>query len=468
MSKFWDSQFLNRKAFLFLSLGLAVLPFFVISAFVNPLYDDFSYSNNVLRIGFFDSQINLYHQWAGRYFSNLLLSLNPIIWGNFTLYKIVPIVLILLTFLSIYCFLTALLKQSLERSAKLIGAAILTILYLNGMPDTLDGIYWITGSLSYQFANVLTLFFLALMLKALENHQKPKILPIILSYFLIIAIVGSSETSMFFLLFINGAITAVSFYLKTRHRWIWLGLWSLTMFCSFIVISSPGNEIRSSFFANRHRFFYSIGMASAQEIRFLATWLTHPAFILATILSLPLIAKILDKPELSKKYVSIHPIVSTVLLLGLIFCGLFPPYWATGMLGQHRSVNVAYFFFLIGWFLLLPHWVAYFKQKDFMLSFELPKFVYLLGLPMLLIALFATNNSREVWIDLVSGIAFKYDREMRVRNKQFEQCAANKENVCQVNKIQKFPTTISRENYFNPTSFNYEQNYWRLRARKGN
>jgi hypothetical protein len=466
ISKLLGLQFLHNQVFLLLVFGLTAAPFLLISIFVNPLYDDFSYSNNVLRDGFLDSQINLYQHWAGRYFSNILLSLNPIIWGNFTLYKFVPVGIILLTFLSIFYLVESLLDKSLATSSKLLTAGFITTLFLNGMPDTLDGIYWIPGSLSYQFANALTLFFLALMLKALENPGRPKVFPIILSCFFIVAIVGSSETSMVFLLFIVGSITVINFYLKSNSRWLWLGLMVLTIICSYFVISSPGNEIRGSFFANRHRLFYSTGMALAQEIRFLATWITNPVLILATILAIPLIAKLLDKRELLKNHFYLHPLILTVLLLGLIFCGLFPPYWATGMLGQHRSVNVAYFFFVTGWFFLLTCWLAYFKQKDLNLKLELPGFVFLLGGPILLICLFATNNSREVVIDLIGGKAFKYNQEMKIRNGQWAECARDNQADCQINKIQNYPATISRENYFNPTSFGYEQNYWQLREQK--
>jgi len=444
---------------------LSILPFFLLSAFVNPLYDDYSYTNNVLRVGFYDSQINLYHQWAGRYFSNILLSLNPIVWGNFTLYKIVPIFIILLTFASILCLIQALLKNSLEMKSKLFGAGLMTALFLNGMPDTLDGIYWIPGSLSYQFANILTLLLLALLMKAFENPGNPRVWLIIISYFLIVAIVGSSETSMVFLLFIIGSLTGVNFHQKSPNRWIWCGLLGLTILCSFLVISSPGNEVRSSAFANRHQFVYSIGMALIQGVRFIATWITHPGFILASIFTVPIARRLIQKNELQKRFFFLHPLISTALLLGLVFCGLFPPYWATGILGQHRSVNVAYFFFLIGWFLIIFNWVAYFSRPGFEVEFRLPKFVYVVGLPLLMLSLLATNNSREAVIDLVSGKASTYDQEMRQRNFQLAQCAQLPESVCKTIEIQTFPTLISRKSYFNPISLRYEQNYWKLKLK---
>ncbi len=303
------------------------------------------------------------------------------------------------------------------------------------------------------------------MLRALENPKRPKASFIVLSYFLIIAIVGSSETSMFFLLFIIGAITATNFWLKSSNRWIWLGLLSLTILCSVIVIASPGNEIRSGMFQNRHRFFYSLGMALLQEVRFVATWVTNPAFILTTILSLPVLDKIIEKNYLLKNHFFIHPIVTTILFFGLMLCGLFPPYWATGMLGQHRSVNVACFFFLIGWFVLLAIWIAYLKSNNQKIEVKLPKFVYVLGILMLIISLFATNNSREVLLDLVIGKATKYNQEMWQRSLQFEQCAKNNLTKCEVNPVQNLPRSITNANYFNPTSFAYEQNYWKLKVK---
>ncbi len=444
-------------------LILATIPNIIVSAFVNPLYDDYSYSGNILRVGFFESQINLYQGWAGRYFSNVLLSLNPITFGNFTAYKIVPIFIIFLTFASILALIDAFCQKNLNFGLKLIGAGIITVLFLNNMPDTLDGIYWIPGSVSYQLANILTLFLMVWLMKGLADPKRPKALFIVGSYLLIIAIVGSSETSMLFLLFIIGSMTITNFCLKSRNRWIWLGLFGLTMLCSAIVIASPGNEIRSSVFAGRHRLFYSLGMAIVQEGRFLAIWLSNPAFILTTIFSFPWLEKMVEKNELLKHHFYLHPLLSTALLILLLFGGFFPPYWATGMLGQYRSVNVAYFFFLIGWFTALALWISYFKRNYREIEVRLPKYVYLVGLPMLIISLFATNNSRAVIIDLIGGKASKYNQEMQQRSRQFEDCAYKDLTHCEINQIHTLPVTISNPNYFNPTSLAYEKNYWRLR-----
>ena len=41
---------------------------------------------------------------------------------------------------------------------------------------------------------------------------------------------------------------------------------------------------------------------------------------------------------------------ASFLLLFVIFFSSFLPYWVSGILGQHRTLNVAYFMFIILWF----------------------------------------------------------------------------------------------------------------------
>lgn len=71
-------------------------------------------------------------------------------------------------------------------------------------------------------------------------------------------------------------------------------------------------------------------------------------------------------------------------------------------------------------------------------------------------------------IDLIGGKAAQYNQEMKQRSRQFEGCAINSLSECEIKQIQTFPVTISNPNYFNPISFAYEKNYWRLRLETPN
>jgi hypothetical protein len=89
------------------------------------------------------------------------------------------------------------------------------------------------------------------------------------------------------------------------------------------------------------------------------------------------------------------------LLAGLLLTGVLMalPYWTTGMLGQHRTVNVACLFFLPCWALFL---LSLRGRKPVRSSFGPPIQVLML---LLLVALSCGGNGGRVIDDFVSGSA---------------------------------------------------------------
>jgi hypothetical protein len=88
-----------RKA-LALALFLAIAPFLLLTLFTQPAYDDYCFSTHARELGFADSVRNLYNTWDGKYFYSVLRYLNPLTFGSFSGYKVVALLVILLTFTS--------------------------------------------------------------------------------------------------------------------------------------------------------------------------------------------------------------------------------------------------------------------------------------------------------------------------------------------------------------------------------
>lgn len=66
---------MTRISFFLQSTLVAIpIPFVLLSFFNHPSRDDFCYANKVLEQGFWNSQINWYNNWTGRYFSTGILS----------------------------------------------------------------------------------------------------------------------------------------------------------------------------------------------------------------------------------------------------------------------------------------------------------------------------------------------------------------------------------------------------------
>lgn len=443
-------------------LLLSIIPFLILTFFTHPAYDDYCWACHVLQRGYVATQKTLYDTFIGRYFSTALVTSSPLTFGSFAGYKAVTLLTIVLTFVSIYCFADAFLESNTALIDKLIAATFLTALFGNQTPDVTEAFFWVTGNIVYQLGGILTLFFFALVIRSADKSKGVGFLSFLLSCLLIAAIVGTNETSMLVLALLVFAITIKSWMAKSDRRWRWLVFSLVTIGCALIVIVAPGNAVRSAFFPNRRRFFFSLGMSLGQEVRFLLTWLSNVPFVLATILFIPIAAR--RSPKIVPlRRLRIHPAISSLLLIMIVFLGLFPPYWGMGMLGQHRTVNTVYFLFLIGWFVNVIIWVNYLRERHKLTIESLPKYVYIIGVPLLLFGLLSTNNTRTAIADLVSLRAYRYDVEMKKRYAQFGQCAREGHaEDCRRLTISDLPTSITSPYFEEDTDC--ERKFWNLRA----
>ncbi len=452
---------------IFLCLIFSIVPFLILTMFANPAYDDICFLSSTLEFGPYQMQLNHYNRWSGRYFSTALISIAPMSFGDFQGYKIIAFFIISLTFFAIFCFISAFLSDT-ENSLidKLIISTFITALYSNQMPDITEGYYWLSGSVTYQIPSILTLFFFVIIIKLFES-RKFIIRNTLLAfcYFLVFAIVGSSEISMLALILLLGFITVKSYLMKSKKRWIWTSLLVFAILCSVIVLAAPGNEVRSTFFPNRQRLIYSTFMGFGNEVRFLLTWFSNSAFILGTIVFIPIAYRI-NKNNLLNVVTKVHPFSSSFLLLAIVFIGFFGPFWSTGLLGQLRSVNAVYFLFLIGWFVNIFIWVDYFREKISSAVESFPKYAYFICVPLIVISLFATNNNKDAIEDLMSKRAFKYEKQAKLKRNQIESCVREKIKRCKTIKIETDAKTLTN-NYFSKEP-PCGSRYWQLKLNPPN
>jgi hypothetical protein len=456
------NQAVWKGAFLF-SLLTAILPFLILTLFSNPSYDDYCHAAKTLELGFINTQKSFFNTWNGRYFSMAVLSLSPVTAGSFTGYKIFAFVIILLTFISTFLFLSVMLLPGAALIDRLISASLITALFSNQMPDVTEGYYWMPATVCYQLANILTLLFFVLVAKTHEKRQPARAVLLSLAFFLVIAITGSSEPSMILLLLMLSSITIKAFSIKSSTRRVWLAFLTFAIVCALVVILAPGNVVRSSHFPERHRLFFSLSQSLIEAARYLLKWLANPAFILSTILYVPFAYKFSDRSVLLKRHFYIHPFTSLILLLTIVYLGFFAPLWSMGLVGPERTMNQTYFIFLLGWFINISVWVCYFKEKHGLEIASLPVYVYLICLPLIPLALLFSNNTKAAVKDLVSGRAYHYDQALRERRTQFEQCARERVSNCPVKKYEDLPETTSNP-YFEIV-FRCDEQYWKMRTK---
>lgn len=406
----------------------------------HPMADDFSYALKDVSLGAWNATLWEYQHWNGRYASNFLVLFGPIRMGfsGLWLYRMIPALLLLLTLAGAYAFLRAVATR-MRRTDALLLALIWTALFTHLMPDMPEGFYWYTGSVSYQLPNALSLFAAALLVRGLRDG-KPW--ATVMAAPLLFFIVGCCEVSMAFA--VLAALLLCAFPLVKGRR----PVTSLLLPALVVVIGAalmalaPGNEGRGSLFPLRHRLLPSLGMSALQTVRFGITWAACPALLLASALWLLHRHWLAERiPGLADGF-GLRPWMTMAAVGGAIFLCAFPAYWSTGILGQHRTINTACFFFVPLWFLNLS--VVTIHVPRLRLSVhprDLPR-VTLVFAVLALLDLSATGNGGKAIGDIFTGRAERADAQLWLRYERLSKASAAPERIAEIPLISDPPKSI--------------------------
>jgi hypothetical protein len=438
--------FLRRRwklGFLLL-LGIGFLPFLVLSFFTHPTWDDFCLAALARQESFLQFVLVGYNEVGGSYFSFILFKLNPLAFGSILGYKLVAFSVIVLTFIAIHLFVMAIFKNYLPQIDQWIFSSVVTLLFFNQMPVITQCIYWATGALSYQLPNLVSLLALSLALYIVrsDSGRIRKGFVTALVFFLTAISVGANIPNMLLFTLLLCLITFVSFANKLEHKWLWLCMLLIAVTGAIIVIAAPGNSARSELFPEKHQFFRALVLSSAQVARFAGKWLSNVVLILATLLYIPIAARLAGSSTFFKNHFYIHPLLGIAFLLIILYAGFFPAYWSMGSLYQHRTVNVSYFWFLICWFLNIQIAVSYLKKRWAVAIERFPNYFNYFAVPVMVIALLTTGNTGLAFYDLLSKNALYYDREMNARYKLIETQCSGKETPCVLDPLEHEPATV--------------------------
>lgn len=433
-----------------LLLAALLLPFLGIAFYCHPSADDFAYAWSSKEIGVVASCQRDYLNWNGRYFSNVLVFLNPISFNSFYVYQLIPVLLIITSLMAIYCFINELFQQFLNRIQKALLSTLLTLLFLNQMPQLAQGIYWYTGAITYQSAAILLLVYFTHLLRFSKSKffiNAP--IDLLLLGITLVCIVGCNEVAMLYLLVFHFIL-----FLKYKSKGIkWLGI--LVLFCAFFVLFSPGNAGRGAHFQNSHQLWHSLSYSILQTLRFFFTWVSAYSLFLSSFLFIPFAGYLLSRAEIKNWNIPLKPSQSLVILFALIFIAVFPAYWGMGILGQHRTLNFAYFFFCIFWFFNLLVWIKKWATSNLIAQLNHIAVRYKIWIFALLILSFTLRgNLLTVGKDLLQGKASGYDRELKIRYEKIQQSKNAQGTNCVVDSLKHKPESI-----FN-FDISSDENYW--------
>lgn len=398
---------------------LTLVPYLLLSSYIFPVADDFSYALQGIDSIWDHYKIN-YLNWCGRYTSNFIVLLNGFITPNIFLYRLYPILLIITIVFSIYILTRKINFQDATFPAFLFSL-LFTSVYLNILPNTAEGLYWYTGSVTYVLPVFLFVLYVLLAQKIIVGSWLlNRWFHLLLMAITAIVIIGFNESLM--LLFVCMHVIVFLLLKKTAEsKRVFFIFILLCIAASLVIILAPGNENRSAFFPQRHRLFYSLVYSTAQTARFSLKWMLSPALLLFTVFYIPYADKI-NKNVVWDKFISINIIFIFIGLLFVIFCAVFPPYWATGMLGQHRTLNTILIVFMFFW-LVFIHILVHRFSDSYILSTlsKNKKTIFFL----LIFSLVFTGNGYTAISDLFQGRAAAFKTQLNDRDIKFKNAHNN-------------------------------------------
>ncbi|HOZ39365.1 MAG TPA: DUF6056 family protein [Flavobacteriales bacterium] len=401
---------------LLMVLGFA--RFVVLGVYMHPYADDWSYAYTAFDLPLLERLFQEYVGWNGRVASNLLVLRGPLVLGlddGLVLYRCLPAVWIVGMVTAWVALFRALQPLGVQRQWGLPAALGFTTLWLNTLPDLTEGLYWYTGTVTYTLPQILLVHLAAVSIRLrYDTHAQGQARWYLLAALLGVWIMWSNEVHL--ALVLMGTVAFVIDH-KRKCRDIPVPLSILMLLyisAAMITFLAPGNAARAAQFTAGGDVLFTLWMTVLQTGRFLLSWVLSPAITLATIVVLALLRRSERAPMVPWRWYT----VAFVIFLAVAMCMVLP-YWATGMLGQHRTVNV-------GWSVFLPLWVILVMAIEQQVlrpgRYRLPTSRRAIIAPVigLVLALLVGGNDGRVASDLLMGAAAANDRAWTMRYRAIE------------------------------------------------
>jgi hypothetical protein len=424
----------ERKSFqvvLALTIILGYFPFLFHSFFAFPSGDDFDYA--VLGSGYsLELVLNERYRWNGRYLSNFLVLANPMRWDSFFMYRVFPIVWILLTYVSITFAIHKLTNVSFLKS--LLFGALVHLICLAVLPGVNEAYFWYTGAVTYTLGICVFIFWISLFF----NNGN-----IIICIILQFLFSGFNET-----LGLMGMAFLLSALFFSSRRVIYLQICIQVVLILYVVLA-PGNQVRSGLFEIEQGYLSLFIESGAYFFRFLFEWI----FSLPTIcFSIILFFVPIRTFDIGTKKV-FHLVTFSIIALFIVVAA---PIFSTGMLGQYRTTHPTGILFFLTLFIFLVWAKSRFNFK------RANSLVLLRTIPLILCSIVLWKNVFWAWKDILSNQPQKYYQEQRERLEYLNTCIESETDTCFIPLFKHQPHLLftydiqnNPEHWLNKTYTNY-------------
>jgi hypothetical protein len=453
-------------------VGVFVAPLVVLSWYNVPsAADDFCFALNTLKFGFWQGQQYYYDGWSGRYFSTFLVHANPLVWEWLTWYKIFPIVALSLLAHSLFQLLKALNHNTQQSFVMVCG---FLFLYLFALPSIAESFFWYPSVVGYPLPLALINYWLLAWIQYPTKPNRLKPLYLCWICFLIFAIVGSNETPMLISFILFSAILGFNMMGQSLRTQLKRGglQWKLQkeivisififIVSLYLELSAPGNAERMKYNSQSQQVVASAISSIHDTIIWGIKWSLNTPLLVVTLLFIGQ----LNKLQWNEPIFKLHPFWGLLLWSIIVSISIFPAYYGIGIPPTPRTLNLTYWFFLLGWFFNCILIVKWFQNRG-ITSQPLLKYVHWAALLIIVISIKWSTTIRPLYYDLIRGNAVQYHHDMITRLELIKQ--HKNTDIILVDSLSKYPQTLFTEDITtNPTHLwnTCQSEYWGVKSIK--
>ena len=423
-------------AFLFL---LAVVPLLCLSFYNHPsAADDYCFADTAVRYGFWPAQGYYYNGWTGRYFSNMLVHANPLVWGWYGGFRLIPALAVTALVSSLLTLVSELLRDEPFKT-RLLSTGVLFFLIVLALQSVVEAFFWTAAIATYTVPTVLTIYLLAVMLRW---YRQPagwkKRLTAVWAGFLVFASIGSGETNLILLLLLLLTIAGYRLLFQRTFDPFLIFLVVVALASTWLLFRAPGNAVRMGGNPNSGDLVTSMGASFRWLARSVGEWLVKTPILPLSVLFWPMSRRITRPGSPNARLFDLPAGLLTVVYIGLLAATIFPSYYGIGLPPFARTMNVLFVFFTLGWFFLFTVWAGVVERRGrqdsvgsaaeagmpVMRDSDHAGTVALALTGVWLIGSIAFSTSlKQLYTDLLSGRAATYDREMSERHRLLQTSA---------------------------------------------
>ena len=419
-------RLLTQVAAVFLFL-FSYVPLLVLSFFNHPsAADDYCFADTAVRHGFWQAQHFYYDGWTGRYFSNFLVHGNPLVWGWYDGFRLIPLLAVTGLLTSIYSLVMELLRGQ-QRHTHILTTAVLFFIMIVALQSSVEAFFWTAAVAAYTVPTALTFYLLAVIIRWYRLKEGPiKWLTVVWACFLVFAIVGSGETNLILLVLLLMALAGYRLLFLQRVDLFLGGLIIVSLISSWLLFRAPGNAIRMGGNPHSGDFIASFLASFGWLAQSLGLWLLRTPVLPISVLYVPLALRLLRPGSPVRSLFQVPAGVVALVYIGLLAAMIFPSYYGIGVPPAFRTMNVIYDFALIGWFYMLTVWIYFINQLGWRIErFSVPVAVPILTGIWVVLSIWLSDPLKLIYNDLLRGHAATYNREMNERHDQLLQPGDN-------------------------------------------